>query len=166
MYIPRLLTIGEIANGIGHHYILDQIAKKNEIGFVLEDDIVFKNNFRENLEKVMDIVPHDWEIITVGGDCDDGTGKYLYKSNKVNTDEITVEIPNKITSTVSCYILKPEIARKLAFCMKPFHFPSDAVMCYVLPYINPKIYWVHPYLAYEGSKDINFFKTSFTDREF
>lgn len=157
-YIPhiqqRKLVISEIANGIAHNYIIEQIASGDKIGMIFEDDIVLKQGFLSHVQKCLEIAPANWEILTLGGDYNDGTGKYDHCGVTVDELKIKIEIPDKICTTVSCYLLTPKGARKIIAhkLFKPFCNPIDETLCHILPDIEANVYWVQPWLAYEGSK--------------
>jgi GR25 family glycosyltransferase involved in LPS biosynthesis len=56
-----------IGNHLSHHYILYDIVKngyKNSI--IVEDDVMFKNNIREDLGNILSNLPSEYEIIWIG----------------------------------------------------------------------------------------------------
>ena len=68
--LPKLpeMTSGEV--GIIHSYIRilqDAIKNKYKSILIYEDDIELVDNFTETFELYMRQVPHDWEIINLGG---------------------------------------------------------------------------------------------------
>jgi len=167
-YSPRIITIGEVANALAHMHIIETIAKNNEIALILEDDIILKPNFITQLNQILIDVPNDWEILTLGGwwyDLRIDINQEI--SNDPNDDrETKIVIPPRITTTVSCYILKGSTAKKIINHprYKPFATAIDETLCHIVDTF--KIYWVQPWLALEGSKEMKLFSTSFTERGF
>lgn len=57
-----------IGNQLSHFYILkEMIRKKYDYILVLQDDVVFKNNFNFYLSRVLKSLPNDAEIVNIGG---------------------------------------------------------------------------------------------------
>lgn len=56
-----------MANQLSHYSILQDMVKKNyEYILILQDDVVFKKGFLKHLEKVMNNIPEDAEIVNIG----------------------------------------------------------------------------------------------------
>jgi GR25 family glycosyltransferase involved in LPS biosynthesis len=161
----RYLTSGEIANGIAHLNVIQSICYTNNTSLIIEDDIVFTNYFIKSL-KYLSYLQSDWNILNIGG-CyyNNNTNNELIHNNDIHE----IYIPHINSTTVSCYIIKPEMAKEimnLKSC-KPFNLPIDEHLYRILLNNNKlRVYWVKPWLAVEGSKLDNFFNTSFTDRGF
>jgi len=149
---PRPLTLPEIANYLAHHHIIEQ-ALTHDITLILEDDIVFKDGFLGCVKESLEKIPKDWDIITLGGNCSDGPND-PYVNDFGEVKNLHLVVPGNKTSTVSCYLLSRKGAEKILRCdlTKPFYRPIDDAFCYILPKIDCKLYWLRPFLAYEGSK--------------
>lgn len=167
--LSRPLTLPEIANGMAHNSIIEKISSGTEPALILEDDIILHSNFLYHLEKCIKYAPEDWEILTLGGHYDDGTGYYdgILPNLELNLQDknelyFSIEIPKKLCTTVSCYVLKPSLAKRIIkhHLFKPFSAPIDETLCHILPDIYAKIYWTRPWLAYEGSKKGGLFSSS------
>jgi GR25 family glycosyltransferase involved in LPS biosynthesis len=56
-----------IGNQLSHYYILkEMVEKKYKYILICQDDVIFRNNFMFQLEKVMNNIPRDAEIINIG----------------------------------------------------------------------------------------------------
>lgn len=167
--MSRHITIGEIANGLAHNHVIKTIAELHDVCLVLEDDIVLKPNFLQNLEHCLTLVPSDWEILTLGGHFQGSLAEpvIINDTNDINISELRVIRYPKICTTVCCYLVKKSVAsRIIKHCLfYPFSAPIDETLCHILPDIDAKIYWVQPWLAYEGTKS-GMYPTSFTERGF
>lgn len=165
--LPRGVTLGEIANGMCHNYIIESIAaREDDVCLILEDDAVLKPNFLRNLNSLLRKVPSDWEILTLGGPYHD---EYL-RINNDHTSPIVEVKPYQhdiVCTTVVCYLMKNKLARRIVnhSLFKPFSFPIDETLKWILPSIDAKIYWSQPWLAYEGTKT-GLFVSSFPERGF
>ena len=164
--MSRPLSMGEIANHLAHGYIIEKIANSDRPALILEDDIILKPNFVENLNRCLMAAPDDWEILTIGGDYIDGSGKYDENSKDVE-GEIIMEVPDRICTTVSCYVMRPSVAKRIVDHRLFYRFsaPIDENLVHILPEIQPRIYWAYPFIAHEGSK-ADLFSTSFQERGF
>lgn len=162
----RDLTPGEIANGIAHMSVINSVYSKNKISLIVEDDIVFRNDFIDRLKDLNTSI-NKWDILTLGGWFFTQNSKIDNELN--NIDNIELFVPTIKTTTVSFYILTPNAAKKILNNKKykPFSSPIDDHMSYILYDMdNLDIMWVKPWLGVEGSKVGNYFTTSFKERGF
>jgi GR25 family glycosyltransferase involved in LPS biosynthesis len=155
---PRVITIGEVANGMAHSYIIEKCAKEYPCVLVLEDDMILTDNFLSNLLQCLENIPKDWDMIGLGG----GVEKNEYTGQKLSI----VKSPTDCVPT-GCFMLKQAFAKKIVshHLFKPFVSPIDHNLRFITPYLEPHIYWVQPFISYEGSKT-DVYKTSFTTRGF
>lgn len=162
--LGRYITMGEIANGIGHNYILQNLKGTC---MVIEDDMVLCEHFLDKLYECMNkLEKTDWEIFGIGGYKDNfkiEIDNFVYNIDK---EEMKLYVPQKSTVQTGNFIIKEELAKRITEhkMFSPFSAPIDYTLCYILPGVNAKVYRCDPLLSYEGSKV--FFGTSFTDRGF
>lgn len=95
-----------IGCALSHILIWKDILKKNyKNSLILEDDIYFDENYKNNLKKSLNELPHDWDIVYLG--C----GGLCNKDNKNNLSEfISKIIFQKINNRIiyNNYIFIPE----------------------------------------------------------
>jgi GR25 family glycosyltransferase involved in LPS biosynthesis len=161
--MQRHLSMAEIANGIAHNYIIEQVASKHDIALILEDDIVLKDGFTVHLEKAIGLLPKDWDVLNIGGDY---AGEYRNDPSPINCD-VTI-VPHNSCAITCSYVLKKSTAQKIMThqLFRPFCLPIDTTLCYICPHIEAKTYWCRPWIAYEGSKTPLFQSSIFSDRGF
>jgi GR25 family glycosyltransferase involved in LPS biosynthesis len=165
---PRNLTAGEIANGVAHCWMINEIAKKN-CGIIMEDDMILKPNFLHNLKKVMGLLPDDWEAVCLGGEYISAEKNIAALIDNGPTEVSNLKIIKAPQNTVAtgCYLLNSDGAQKIV--KHPLFFPFSTAIDHNFTFIFPQVdmitYWVVPWLAYEGSK-YGQFTTSFPDRGF
>lgn len=162
----RVITIGEIANGMGHNYILEKISESCGNFLVIEDDMLLSVNFIKNVHVCMERTPSDWEVISIGGYRDEGTTNlngYLYR---IEEEKIQVYKPERTGIQTGAFIIKDSLAKRIVKhpLFRPFSAPIDETLCYILGDLGARVYWANPLLAYEGSKTV--YGTSFKDRGF
>jgi len=55
-----------MGNQLSHYYILKEMIEKNyDYIIIFQDDIVLRNNFKKELEKVMNNIPENAEIVNI-----------------------------------------------------------------------------------------------------
>jgi len=157
--LNRRMTLGEIANAMGHKYIYQQILDNDEIALVLEDDTIFKPNFIDHLYHLLNYLPCGWEQICLGGP----TGeikipvKSIEGSIRMNfrSDEVFFYRPETpAPATLSCMLHHKKSAKKIlqSQYMQKFLAPSDHNLWVVNIDQQVNIYWVQPWITYEASK--------------
>jgi GR25 family glycosyltransferase involved in LPS biosynthesis len=161
--LNRFLTIGEIANGLAHTFVLEEILKNDEIALVLEDDIIFKPNFVHHLYFTLKNLPPNWEIICLGGpttDCKVPAPSLPFSTrNEFFSDEIVFYEPiTPCTQTLSCMLHNKTGVQKLlnSSYIKPLVAPSDHLLWICCWDMNIRMLWTQPWIAYEGSKTEQF----------
>lgn len=94
LVLKRHLTIGEIANGLAHTYVLEQIK---DTCLVFEDDTIFKENFIHHLYHIFKVLPENWEIVCLGGPTE--IQKFPFKTLDSSKKKILFRRDNIIFST-------------------------------------------------------------------
>lgn len=157
--LNRRMTLGEIANGMGHKYIYEQILANDEVALVLEDDTIFKPDFIHHLYHVLKNLPDEWEQLCLGGPTEECTipEKSLPGSIRLNfkSEEIEFYKPEmRNPCTLSCMLHKKEGIRKVlnSQYIEKLTAPSDHNIwaCNLDQAII--VYWTQPWISYEGSK--------------
>lgn len=150
--LERTLSVPEIANAIAH---IQTIRNCTGMTLIIEDDMIIKPNFMTLLLAVLGSVPNDWDIITLGGHYQDNRHLIDNSDNSVDIHQLRlVPAINSCTPT-GCYLINERGCKKIMahplFC--PIAAPFDETLCHILPAVQAKVYWVQPWLAYEGTKN-------------
>ena len=67
MPVYQEMKLSEICNSLSHLYVLQHmIDNNNEYGLVLEDDVIFTNDFFKNFDFYFNQTPEDFDIIFLG----------------------------------------------------------------------------------------------------
>ena len=169
--LNRRMTLGEIANGMAHKYIYQQIFKNDDIALVLEDDTIFKPNFIDHLYLLLNYLPCGWEQICLGGATTEQKvpAKSLEGSIRMdfNSDEVIFYRPSTpAPCTLSCMLHNKKSVTKIlkSQYLEKLLAPSDHNLWVVNIDQRVNIYWAQPWITYEGSKT-DMFDTSL-DRGF
>jgi GR25 family glycosyltransferase involved in LPS biosynthesis len=163
--LERSLTLPEIANCIAHIHIVENV--KN-IGLVLEDDTIFKPDFVHHLYTILKNLPENWEIICLGGPTEEGDppNNTIPGSirNEFESNEIVYVKPySRAIQTMSCFLINDKGKNKLLSSryFKPkFSGPIDYIAWFAAMENSLELYWVQPWISYEGSKIKDKFETT------
>ena len=140
------LTDGYIAVALEHIFALEKIVQdRTSMAMVIEDDVIFCEDFSNKLVHYMNQLPLDWDIFYPGAACnqhlpqtDPNKNVYLH--------------PKKLTRTACCYILKLETVKKILKTIIPFTMPIDFELIYQHHINNLNVYWGEPGLTGQGSE--------------
>jgi hypothetical protein len=171
LILNRRMTLGEIANAMGHKYIYQQILENDNIALVLEDDTIFKPNFIDHLFLLLNYLPCGWDQICLGGPTEENEipAKTLAGSIRMNfkSEEVIFYRPETpVPHTLSCMLHNKKGVERIlnSEYIKKLVAPSDHNLWAVNIDQQINLYWAQPWITYEGSKT-DMFKTSL-DRGF
>lgn len=143
---PRVLSMGEVANAITHVHIFEQIVKNDfDACLILEDDVVFGPDFREELEQRLDRLPPDWDVLYPGSGC----GLHI---PAFPPDLKVYPHPKRESRTADCYVLRGKAAKKILSTIVPFVLPIDWELNFHQWKHELNVYWGEPSIAYQGSE--------------
>jgi GR25 family glycosyltransferase involved in LPS biosynthesis len=150
----RELKIGEICNALSHLEIFKEISiGDKEYGIILEDDIIFKNNFIDKLNNLINDTPNDFDIIFFGSSFNIPQLDKLTKSKSIKIKKSIYKKIPPTGRTVDGYIIKKELAKILYEKINEIVLPFDFELNYFLRKINPNCYWYDPGLIVQGSQN-------------
>ncbi len=140
------LKSAEILNAMTHLYIFQQIVEQDlPQALILEDDIVFKPTFREELAHYMVQLPDDWDVFYPGSGCD-------LHLPRTSSDVNVYRNTEHQSRTADCYLIRQRAAQKLLSTMIPFVLPFDWELNYHQREHALNIYWGEPSIAFQGSE--------------
>lgn len=145
----RPMTKAEISCTIKHYEAIKRVGEEcQEYGLILEDDVVFPDNFVDLFNEYLEKTPKDWDVIFMGSCCD------LTISEKQNFADGQIAFPkdHPATKCADAYLVRTSIAQKITKTMKPFVIISDWELACQLGAHNAKVYWWEPALVYQGSE--------------
>ena len=146
---------GWISCSYKHYLALENIIKQdNEFGVIMEDNIGgFYENIPNRLEKYLNMMDNDWDIIfdSVWGDYaqmneeEISQNKLVYrKSNEITKNNEGKIISHGSTRAAQFYLINKKAAKKLYDNFLPFNHSADMWMNEVIRKTNLKVYWSEP----------------------
>mgnify|MGYP003147269989 FL=1 len=142
----RPMSKSEISCTIKHYNAVKRIAEEcDEYGLILEDDVVFPENFVELFNSYLERTPKDWDAIFMGSCCD-------LKISSGDTKEIAFLKDNPSSKCGDAYLIKTSLAKKMVETMKPFVVISDWELSAQFAMHEAKVYWWEPALISQGSE--------------
>jgi len=140
----RFLKLSEISLLLKHCWcVKDAFLKNYKSIMILEDDVIFCNNFNYYLKNFKKQLPDDWDCCWVGGCCGLTT-----KDKNDNTNVYK----NKTSRCCHCYLLSNKCLNKIN---KEINNIDDAIDWYyntLIPKLNLNSFWFEPWLAEQSSK--------------
>eukprot|EP00935_MAST-01C_sp_MAST-1C-sp1_P002679 g2679.t1 len=156
--VERMLD-SELSVALKHYHAFEQIVKRRiPRALVLEDDVMLRDDFREQLASYIDQVDeHQWDMLTIGaglfGDCRDECQQRAKGAN-VYRKMASPRVPSHVLGyknlfrSLDAYVLTLACATELHQHILPLTFPMDCMLNYVLKARDMKVYWSEPVQCY------------------
>jgi GR25 family glycosyltransferase involved in LPS biosynthesis len=149
----RILNLPEISCTIKHLKAIEKLSLEcPNFGLILEDDVLFDNNFNNLYKNYISETPSDWDAIFLGEGCGvNFQNEKILNSQKISKNSYLMKHP--ATNCAEAYLLKPQIASKIYASAIPFQLVSDWEIGYQLYKFDAKTYWWYPSIASQGSRN-------------
>jgi len=146
---PELISIvstnnglkpGEVSCALKHYLALRKIVEnKDNLAVIMEDDAVFKDNVPTQLNKYLDQLPDDWDILFE-------SDYFKYNEGAVSEDKLVYKknIESGGTRCALFYLIKYDTALKLYNSFLPFNKPVDHYYNDLFINNNINSYWSEP----------------------
>ena len=145
----RSLNIAQISCTIKHYNCIKLVAENcQDYGMILEDDVVFNEDFVNRFNRFLSETPNDWDAIFLG--C---CGNLHIPQGEQHPDQVAYVVPHPASRGGDSYLLRQKMAEKISSTMKPFTTISDWELAYQLYHHNAKVYWWEPSLIIQGSQN-------------
>lgn len=150
----RNLRMSELSLILKHNHAFEDIIKNNyKYALILEDDVVFSDNFVNKFNKMISF-DNDFDLIWIGTCCD-------LKSDNILSDKYIYE--QKGSRCTHAYIISNKCAKKMIDFLKFNNYPMDFAFNRAILEYNLKNYWLEPALVFQNQlfetsiqKDNNF----------
>jgi GR25 family glycosyltransferase involved in LPS biosynthesis len=137
-----------------HFHAYKEIAEKYDNALILEDDVIFSDNFMESLSKYLTQLPEDYDMLFIGDGCNSHIenhrlvqGKYIYERN----------IKNGATRCTDSFIINKKCAKKIVEWL--YNLNNKIDICGIDWWLNEaainnqfKVYWAEPTIVTQGSQ--------------
>lgn len=150
----KKLTQGEIEITLQHIHIYKRMVDENLSNCIIfEDDVVLKENYQENMEKCLRLLPKDFDIFYFGQGCfqEQPWNEDETKEKYVDSPFTIFKKENRQSRYTDSYLMSQRAAQKLLETIVPFCFPIDWELNYQQFLHHMNIYWVYPTMTYQGS---------------
>jgi GR25 family glycosyltransferase involved in LPS biosynthesis len=174
-HFSNKLTGGEISLYFHHVECYKKIAEEYDWAIIFEDDAVFENTFKQNLQKYMEQLPEDWDVLFIGDGClgnnFSGThihrdkivpGCNIYRKNVLDHDCKAKCLDSYLISKKCAKIFVNEYNKKLEE-NKIFQCPVDFWVTNKIIKYNMNLYWAEPTIVKQGS-EYGYYSSSVKDR--
>jgi hypothetical protein len=155
----RHLNKADISLLFKHIKIWEDIVDKNShVSLVLEDDVVFEENFVNEFNINLQKTPKEWDFIFIGSGCNLRIPPHMIRAN---TTAYRKDHPASKCS--DSYLVTQDAAKRILDTIIPFTLPIDFELNYNMFLHNMNVYWWDPPITKQGS-ECGIFSTSNTKR--
>lgn len=139
----RNLNNSETSLLLKHYHIMrDLNSSDSDYALVLEDDVVFCDNFLNNLEVCYNQFPSDWDLVWVGTCCNLHSeyieGKYVY--------------PETSSRCTHAYLISKKCSNKILNSEYKITEAIDHLYNFFIRTLKLNNYWIEPALAIQNPK--------------
>ena len=144
----KILNKPEISVTYKHLKMYERMIEENLYTcLILEDDVIFENNFINQFNLYLYNTPRNWDMIFIGSGCDLRIDASRLKSGK--TSYLKEHPASKCADS---YIIKKSSAEKILSTLKRFSFPIDFELNYQMYLHKMNVYWWDPPIVRQGSQ--------------
>jgi GR25 family glycosyltransferase involved in LPS biosynthesis len=134
------------ATTLEHAKIYEEIIKNNyDYSIILEDDAILIDDFKEQLIKMVNNLPEDWDVVYFSSGC--GGRPILRDRNGTNL----VKMQERTSWTANGYLINNQTAKKFINFIYPIALPIDFELSFIQKHLQMNVYWAVNPLVYEGS---------------
>jgi len=131
-----------------HIKMYEKIVEKNILTcLVLEDDVIFEEDFVNRFNFNLCDLPKDWDMVFIGSGCNLRIDPLRLKDGKISYLK-----DHPASKCSDSYIIKKSSAEKILSTVIPFSFPIDFELNYQMYLHDMKVYWWEPPLIKQGSE--------------
>ena len=144
----KQLTKSEISIAFKHLKIYEDIvANKVQTALVLEDDVVFDNDFINNFNFNLMSTPNDWDLIFIGAGCN-----LRIPKNRRITGKVAYKKEHPASKCMDSYLINYSASDKIYNTVIPFTLPIDFEINYHMRVHGMTVYWWEPPIIKQGSQ--------------
>ena len=145
----RALSKAEISLLYKHYLMFEKVACGDEdYALILEDDVIFGEEFKEELKSSIEQTPVGWDFIFIGSGCNLRIPPSQLEVNK--TSYLKSHPSGKCTDS---FLVKQEAAARVLSTLLPFVLPIDFELNHHMMKHDMKTYWIEPPFVCQGSQN-------------
>ena len=153
-----------MAIGLSHLYAYNEIKNNYDEALILEDDVIFCDDFMTVFNNYLKQLPKDYDMCFYGS-C---FHLHIEPQNLIpNKNIYEKSLENGSTRTIHCYMVSKKCAIKVCDYFDNIKYKinmaTDMWLNIVARDINLKMYWAEPTISMQGSDfDVRLFNKSYT----
>ncbi len=163
MFDLNKVSIGSVAITLSHILAyIKLIQSKKDFCLVFEDDVIFDNNFKNNLDNYINQLPDDWEMLFIGDGCN-----LHIDSNIINNSDKNIFLKSHYepiiygnagaTRCVDSYLINRKCASKILKEIinlnSKIDLNIDLWLNIILRKLDIKVYWAEPTIVTQGTQN-------------
>ena len=160
----KRLSPSELSIALKHFHIYDTIRReKINTTLILEDDVIFYEEFSTLLDITIKELPEDWDLLFIGSGCDlsaDNISEHTISSAEKISEHL-YKISPCFAKCADSYLINLKAAEAFVENFQNISLPSDHMLSYMMNTLKMNCYWAEPSLTLQGSQN-NHFETSIT----
>jgi hypothetical protein len=159
----RGLNDAEISISLHHFECYKRIAENYDYAIIFEDDVILGDNFKNTIEKYINDLPNDWDMLFFGAGPDqfdfhipkfrlvDGVNVYK-KCTLLNNKQGGINGSSRFGDS---YVISKKCCQKILENINLPRYiishPVDHLLNYINFYNNFNVYWAEPTITIQGS---------------
>jgi GR25 family glycosyltransferase involved in LPS biosynthesis len=144
----------QIAISLSHFYAYKQISEKYENALIFEDDVILSTNFTDILNKYINQLPEDYDMLFIGNGCNLHIENDKLLPNKYIYEKYGV---GGITRCTDSYIISKKCAIKICDYINNLTYKINLPIDWWLNIAgrdnNIKAYWAEPTIVTQGTQN-------------
>ena len=155
------LTLGEISIFKKNIQAWEQIVNsQHKYNLIFEDDVILDNDFNEKLEKGLEQLPADYDMLSIGSCCNLHITRSQIKSGKLIYNKGKEQASRGETGATRCtdsYLVSQKCAKKIIRYIsnlkeREIRLPVDHWLNKVIIDLQLEIYWMEPTIVIQGTE--------------
>ena len=121
---------------------------KESYALILEDDVIFGENLKDQLRNSIEQTHPDWDFIFIGSGCN-----LRIPSDQLKVNKISYLKPHPAGKCTDSFFIKKSAAAQVLSTLLPFVLPIDFELNYHMMKHGMKTYWIDPPFVHQGSQN-------------
>lgn len=154
------LSLAEISLTMKHIEAYKQVFKYHDYALILEDDVILSKDFDKQLDKYIQQLPNDWDMLFIGDGC------YLHVPQDIIQNGVNVyRAPS--SRCADSYLISKKCTKQILNDIYKNNFiiekPIDHLLNHFIDKFDLKNFWAEPTITTQGTQ-VGLFKTSINER--
>jgi len=144
--------LGSLGCSLSHMHIYNEMISKNiAYTIILEEDAVIQDNFIKELQKVLQNIPENWDILFLGFSCEYSHDERCHKNDNYRKYNGNIFDISYIYGTYG-YLINKKAAEKIMKNIFPLWWHYDTMLSYLMQTKKIKAYGIVPNIVFHPGK--------------